>query len=284
MTESAGLLPFTTPIPVHDDTSDTHDASCDWPDARYEAIGRGSSSNWDVTHKLSGAPGVEKLLATGCAAYAVETRCEAAMSLDLATSNPGDHQVTRVRLDSDTTGKSDTRLWPGVLAVEDCELDTAGSSWGDGRVAVAKGRWLVRGAPMTAEQKDGSLLVFKSDQEMSLDAEVRITSNAYGRDTRYVVRAHPDRIAVLRAAGTPALMACWATALAMLANENDGHEISYDDSGVPCVEDSPLRDALCRQLQSQRVPLWNQREWDPMRVASMFVRWQPQPPEDDAGE
>ena len=274
---------FHTSIPMHDDTSDIHEPSCDWPDACHESQAEPSDdAGWVVTQELSGAPGVEALLDSGGARYAVEARCAHSMYSRSATSK---ESTTKIEVPLTLTGNAMLYLWPGVVTVEDCELDTAGSAWGDGRVTVAKGRWLVRGAPLEAKSPGSSPLVFRPDKDMKPAGRVDIATETGGGDTRIVVKAHPDRIARLHA-DDAALMACYATALSLIAYDPDNkgpvYTISRDETtDAPTVEGSWLGDALVRRLADKGVPLWDDDGWDPMRAASAFVPLEP-PPDEDA--
>ena len=263
-------------MPVYDDTSDRDAPSCDWPDASYSAQAEPNGvSGWTVTHELVGTPGVEALLASGAARYAVEARCAHSLYLSSETSAEA---ATIIAVDVALTGWALIYLWPGVVTVEDCQLDTAGSAWGASFVPVAKGRWLARGAPLDVESGFAAPLVFRPAKDIKPKGRVAIAAEAAGGDTRFVVKARPGRIARLHD-DPVALMACWATALAMIAHDSN-YKITEESAG-PIVEGSQMGDSLVRRLHAEGIPLWNDDAWDPMLAASAFVPLQASPNEEE---
>ena len=268
---------FMTSIPVHDDRSEDHEASCDWPDATYETeVNVRDESCWEVIHTLAGVPGVEELLKSGQARFAVELCCAPSMYSCSKTATSVSELTTRIEVPLSQIRNAKVYLWPGVATVEDCELNTAGSAWGNGRTPVAKGCWLVRGAPHIVYAHGEPLLIFQEDPDMSPPSSAAISSEHLGGDIQFVVRAHPDRIAQLHKRGSPQLLACYSTALAMI---KDCEEFKMDGDRVP---GSPLGDTLARYLQDKKVPVWEEHGWDPMRAAAVFVPLQPTPDEEGA--
>ena len=266
---SSKALPLLQSIPMYDATSDIHEPSCDWPGASYEVEVEPGSKNmsWNVVHSLNGAPGVKALLSSGEAEWAVEARCAESLYLCVATSTIYRTQIT---VEPGNIGAASLHLWPGVVAVKDCLLDPSETAWGIDRIPVGRGRWLVRGAPMLVEHDEYSPLVFRPHEKLDPEGRVAITPEESGQDIRFVVKARGDRIQLL-SHHEPALMACWATALAMLPTVNE-YKVTFDELGSPKVEGSQIGDLLVRRLIAENMPLWNDRdEWDPMLAASIFI-------------
>lgn len=265
-----------------DETSDAFESTCDWPDASYAATVKPSFDPGriacTVKHSLSGAAGVETLLRVGAAKWAVEYRCAETMVLGADTSGLDDLNeqgplsgTTQIVLDARDVGDSNLHLWPGVITVEECSLDTTQAQWGTSPVKIAAGRWLVRGAPLKVEHQGNSPLVFRPDPQIS-DGKVSIRQDAARVDTRFVISANPDRIDLLKESRSGALQACWATALAMLPYV-DEYKIEEED-GVLRVPQCQLGEAIIEKLRSADpdLSLWNDKdEWDPMRAATLML-------------
>ena len=267
---AAGL---TRSAPCLDDTSDTHEQSGDWPDGRYACEFQpesGQSSAWTARHELSGAGGVQALLDSGEAEWAVETRCALALHVSLTTDRNASHTV---KVDPAVVGHySDIRLWPGVVVTaERCHLNPAGTAWGDEPIEVARGRWLVRGAPVRASHDKRSLLQFVS--RVSVPA-TKVSSKVIDAEGDYFIQisAHPDRIEQLQTG--EALIGCWAAALALLPL-HECFDIVEDEDGLS-VPASQNANAVLQRLVAEGIPPWgpvNQQksEWDPFEAATAFL-------------
>ena len=280
---AANLPPAAAPIrllesiPVFDDTSDTHDQSLDWPNARYkaQATPAGGDLSWKVRHSLEGAPGVEKLLAAGTAKWCTEALCAETLHTTTRTSSTPE---TLVSLSQRDIGAGTVHLWPGVVTVTECHLDPAGTRWGNTPILVGPGRWLVRGAPLPVEHQGSDPMLFIPDPNIEPPTAVSIKVEEYAQDTRFVVRARPDRIGRL-SHDHPALLATWATALALLP-AHEVFNIEENENGQQQVPGSTIGDLILRRLQSDRpeIALWdNPAGWDPMLAASTFVDLPPPP-------
>lgn len=249
-------------IPIYDDTSEQHDSSSDWPDCEYSAVvTTAPDGGWIVKHQLSGAPGIEALIQSGCAQYAVEKRIVEALHSALETSGEDDQRVG----DDAALGGS-MWLWPGVVTIRDCDFDVSGSAWPEGVIPVSAGRWLVRGAPVRVEDSGRSLLRLQYEDEAP-EGRATIRVESADQDICVVIRARRDLIDEIRH-NPPALTACWATALAMLRG-NQTFAIT-DEDGIKKVEGSANGYALLRDLEAHDVPLWDDEEaWDPMLAATV---------------
>ena len=282
-----------------DETSDTYESAMDWPEATYEAqakpaFGKATTGqlSWSIEHALKGAPGIEELLVAGQAAWAVECRCAETMHLSAATAptaptalSPNPEQTplngtTRVTVDKSDVGDGTLYLWPGIVTVERCKLNTTAANWGTPFVEIGAGRWLVRGAPVKVEHESNSMLVFQPDESIK-DGRVEIRVDSTGQDTRFIVHANPERIELLHDPQTGALLGCWATALAMLPYQS-AYEIEEGDDHVLRVPNSQLGEALIENLRSKDpdCTLWNSKaDWDPMAAATLMLEL-PKPPSD----
>lgn len=276
-------------IPMINETSDAFEKSYDWPDANYEANAEVASTvsephRWKIEQRLSGAPGIEQLLLEGKAAWAVEYVCAETMFIGAATephqpnsdkekaSEEGLSGSVTVAMEARDIGDSAIYLWPGVITTEHCELNTTGSTWGDERLVLGSGRWLVRGAPLKPEHAQNSPVVFKGDHKHA-EGQVSIKLDSSGQDSRFIIYANPDRIDALKEEKTGALLGCFATALAMLPND-PMFEIEKDEEGEPYSPNWPLGTELINVLRSKDsgIALWNNaEEWDPMKAASLIL-------------
>lgn len=269
--------PLLESIPIVDDTSDTHDRSLDWPTAQYQAhaVPTAGDLAWTVHHRLSGAPGIETLLQDGVAQWSVEARCAETLHTVIQTSTM---PATTISLAPRDVGTGTVHLWPGVVTVSECSLDPTGTPWGSEPITLQRGRYLVRGAPMRVEHQGSDPMLFIADPHMEPETAVSIRVEEIGQDSRFVVRARPDRIDRLKY-DEPALMSCWATALALLPTHSV-FKIEENDAGEVTVPGSLIGDLILRRLQADRpdIDLWdNETAWDPMRAASAFVHLTPTP-------
>lgn len=275
------------------ETSDACESSNDWPDGTYSAnvsVGGVSTDtlSWQVHHELQNALGVAALLQTHEAAWAVEYRCAQTMYLGVETTNlNGEREqspmtgTTKVQIAKKFIGDGTIHLWPGVITVKQCSLDPAGSGWGNSPIHIGAGRWLVRGNPIKVEHTENSPIVFRDDSSMT-GGEVSITVNASGKDTRFVVRANPERIEQL-SHHQPALLSCWATALAMLPYQ-DAYKIERDEDDIPHVPNCQLGEGIIARLleHDENFSLWDDKQtWDPMAAATAFIPLEPPQHEED---
>ena len=280
-------LRLTDSVPVVDDAGADHEQSCDWPDAHYgcdigAASGPGGDA-WTASHEISGAPGIQKLLASGHAAWAVETRCAYALHIGLADdrhpgSSPADpmRHEQRVSVNAEEVGRySDLWLCPGVVVVKDgARLDPTGTAWGAKPIPVGRGRWLAKGRPVKASHGARSMLQFMPKPEMDYDGQVKLSLLQRDGDYCFQVAAHPDRIQRLQSG--PPLIMCWAAALAKFPLHD---EFGIHGNGQPdgwTVPGSRNADAVMRVLLREEVPLWGPspeeaQEWDPMWAATAFL-------------
>ena len=264
-------MPLLASIPMVDDTSDSHERSLDWPEAQYvtRATPLAGDLAWAVHHDLKGAPGIEDLLNQGHAVWCVEARCAETLHTKAATSAG---PVTTISLSSRDIGAGTVHLWPGVVTVAACMLDPAGTMWGDKLIPLPSGRYLARGAPLRVEHQGSDPMLFISDPHIAPDTSVSIKVEEIGQDSRFVVRARPDRIDRLKFDDV-VLLACWATALALLP-AHDVFTIQENEAGQATVPGSMIGDLILRRLQADHpeIALWdNESAWDPMRAASTFV-------------
>ena len=131
---------------------------------------------------------------------------------------------------------------------------------------------------MRVEHRGSDPMLFIADPRMEPQTAVSIRVEEIGQDSRFVVRARPDRIDRLKY-DEPALMSCWATALALLP-AHSVFKIEENDAGEATVPGSLIGDLILRRLQADRpeIDLWdNETAWDPMRAASAFVHLTPRP-------
>ena len=270
-TEVSRSQHLTESAPLWDNTSDDHEVSCDWRDTEYKCefeVASGECS-WTAKHELSGAPGVQSLLASGEAEWAVEVRCAFALHVDVLTSSSPEHDV---QVDPAVVGThSEIWLWPGVIVTaEHCLLDATDTAWNT-KIQVGQGRWLVRDAPVKPKHGQRSMLQF-SGRAMDPEEQVGIILEERDGDYFFKISANHDRIAQLQSGD--ALIGCWATALAMLPLD-ECFEIEEMD-GQWRVPGSQNAEAVMRVLEEKEIQLWGpgekqKREWDPMAAATAFL-------------
>ena len=265
MNNSANLL---VSIPVHDEASDSRSLTSDWPGCVYKAevVAIPGELAWIIRHELTGAPGVELMLSSGDAEYAVEARCAETLHSSTETSTS---PVTRINSDLSLIGGGKLILYPGIVTVRDSSLNPTGTIWEDAPITVGRGRWLIQGPPFGIDQGGFSPLRFRPDPDITPEGAVKIETVQIHQDTLFRVRARPDRIDSL-SRDLPALMGCWATALAMLPKV-DAYEITDRPDGTLTVKNSAVGRSLLQRLQSEEITLWNEKDWDPMRAASVFL-------------
>ena len=266
-------------IPIIDDTSDMHERSLDWPEATYEARATPAAGDlaWTVRHSLTGALGIESLIQDGSAAWCVEARCAETLFTYTETSS---EPATTISLSPHVVGTGTVHLWPGIVTVTECSLDPSGTLWGDEPLNLLPGRLLARAAPIRVDHEGSDPMLFIGDDSIEPETAVSIKVEDIGQDSRFVVRARPDRIDQLKY-HEPALLACWSTALALLP-AHSVFKIRENEDGQPTVPDSLIGDLILRRLQADRpqIALWdNKSAWDPLQAASAFVPLVPKSPE-----
>jgi len=256
--------------PLWDNTSADHEVSSDWRDTEYKYEFKEASGQyfWTAKHELIGAPGIQSLLASGEAEWAVEVRCASALYVDVFTSSSPEHDV---RVDPAVVGThSEIWLCPGVIVTADCcLLDATDTVWNT-KIPVGRGRWLVRGAPAKPKQGQRSMLQF-IERDMDPEEQVEISLEEHDGDYFFKIFANPDRIAQIRSGD--ALIGCWATALAMLPL-HECFDIEETD-GQWKVPGSRNAEAVMRELEEKEIQLWGpeehqKQEWDPMAAATAF--------------
>ena len=256
-------------VPMIDGTSDIHEPSCDWPNAAYEAtVTETAILEWNVKHDLQNAHGIQSLIDTKDAAWAVEVRCPYTLYIDTIVSETSEPYTT-VRLSHDQVGTGTIFIWAGVLTTKDCFLNGSETSWEDDRIPVAAGQWLAREAPIQVEHQAASPLVFRPLQDISPESSVTISTEMFGQDMKFVIGAHPDRISQLKT--MPSLLGCWASALAMMPYQNE-FDITETALGEQIVRESDIGNLIAQRLLQANVPLWNEEaNWDSMRAATIFL-------------
>lgn len=290
---------LTDSVPVVDDAVAEHERSWDWPGSVYEceiASAAGPGDTWTASHEISGAPGIETMLASGHAAWAVETRCAYALHVGLTTDpHPGSSPAAPmqhehpVSVDAAEVGRySDLWLCPGVMVVKDGSwLDPTGTAWGTEPLPVGRGRWLAKGRPVKASHGARSMLQFMPKPEMDHDGQVKLSRLQRDGDYCFQVAAHPDRIKRLQSG--PPLIMCWAAALAKFPLHEEFNIQSNGQHDGWTVPGSRNADAVMRVLLRDGVPLWGPdpekaQEWDPMWAATAFLGLEKAPVGADAEE
>ena len=268
-------------IPTYDETSDLHSRSLDWPDADYIAKAEAASNSedkmrWKVGQTLKNAPGVESLLISGKAEWVVEAVCPDTMHSVLARSphNPAKPSETVVAIPRGDVGASSVNLWPGVVTVKECSLDPSGTRWGISPIEIGAGRWLVRGAPIRVEHKEGSILVFRPDDSLG-EERVSIEVDASGQGARFVVKAAPDRIDALKHG--PGLLGVFASALAMLPYQSEFEVETGEDNVLKAAGGNEVH-LLANRIRAgdKSLALWDDKaNWNPWMAATAVLGLKP---------
>ncbi len=267
-------------LPMIDDTDDIADQSCDWPEARYTCTIEPNPADmsgvlWVVKHSLSAAPGLNDLLTTGDAAYAVELICAQTMTTQLHTTPPGDTQTLIRGQPDDAPGE----IWlhPGVITINTCSLDPAGTAWANGNpITIPAGRWLARAAPLRQVTEAYDPLVFRPLDNPTPEHKITIRWEPNSDDIQCVISARQDRIDTILAAGDAAKLACWATALALLPQLSECELHTDPVTGRRTAQNSKCATIIARILEDDDIELWcdddgeTNPNWDPLAAAAVW--------------
>ena len=245
-------------------------ANLDWPLAKHDSSASQVNSQtlgirtWKVDQSLESAGGIQKLIDSGQAVYAVEARCLFTAWCELFLGDTNSNQVTVNAPENMTRGN--VFLCPGVLTLEDCELETEDlhpiQRPADGApISVPAGYWLVLGRPLPVQSSERDSMVFFVVDESLQDKQMRIASDNQVDDVRFKVslskKAHSQIMndSALR-------WGCHLAAMAMLPYTEE-YEVEEID-GVPSVPGSSIGQRLADQLHAVDIPLWDIKEdWDP---------------------
>lgn len=130
------------PVPVLDQDQSVYN----WKAATYNPSVRIAGDQILVTHLLSEAPELEKLIESGESSWVVELRSPRTLFVDVVESEHYEMKMNIPRANID----ADERIYlrPGMIAKQDLELGASGlvDAWGDEPIVVQAGSWLVRGA------------------------------------------------------------------------------------------------------------------------------------------
>jgi hypothetical protein len=141
------------------------DFRMDWTRARYTAQINVKRDRALIVHQLEDAPELDRLLEDSSAGWVTELRCPRTLLSRLERSRKPE-QTINLRAD-DLVG--DVYLIPGLVAVCDLELDTAGLNdfvWPEnGTIRVPEGWWLARSDPRTTTPLTASLIRFRRDPD-----------------------------------------------------------------------------------------------------------------------
>ena len=238
----------------------TGEPNLDWPSATYVAEASGGGGSWRIQHRLDGAEAIHDLINAGAAAWAAEVRCPRTLYSHLAQSSS---DLTRVEFD-DLQTREPVFVVPGVIALEDCNLSTVGTAaiWqrAGTHVPVDRGTWLVRGRAQKADVTS-SLLLFVADGTLD-DHELRIRPYTdQDGNTRLRIRMPSKQLPRTREEAF--IAQAWQAAMAYLPS-CDAFRIE---------EDGEPGGVYGRELATKlgHIPLWNDRDWDPLMAATALL-------------
>ncbi|HCB34856.1 MAG TPA: hypothetical protein DEP69_06895 [Acidimicrobiaceae bacterium] len=246
----------------------------DWPDGNHSSIatpvdtGEPDTRAWEVEQTLVGARGIERLLADGKAAFAVEVRCLQTAWCQVFVGEVGAANVLTTVEEHTTRG--DINLCPGVITLERCELDTDDLHAvlrpdGGKPIDAGPGRWLVLGRPIRVRASDRDAMVSFDEDPNLADGRMRIAVVTTD-DTRFQVLLSKQTMQ-RQIRDEPMLQwACWLAAMAMLPY-TEAYKIEERDDGTPHVPDSSLGQALADRLHARGITLWDNPDyWDPAQA------------------
>ena len=253
-------------IPVlHQDGS-----SLDWKSAEYRVDVEANSAGAVVTHELREAPELISLIEDGAAAYAVEARCPRTLfARTWLSSKP------RLEVDwSETDVDGQIFLFPGVIALKDTSLVTAGliELWEEDQLRVPSGAWLARGAAFAARNLAASLIEFRKDETLE-EGRMRVVEDTSGDDARFLVRLAPE---VYQRAVHGDRDVQVAGLIAAFAKLPDSPRFAEDSA-------SPVARMLRDRLEGAEVPTWEDNDdWDPAWAATTIEKFYPATAENEA--
>lgn len=256
--------PADGPVPVlsHDGTS------LDWPGASYEVGVELSGMSGTVRHVLSGSPGIESLVASGDAAYAVEVRCPRTMTNRLECSSQASHAVA---LGTDGHPE-DLYLVPGIVALKDTQMNAAGLSDlvrnGRPAVHVPAGWWIARGGEYRFNPLLMSLLRFARDSAGSLGPGMMSVSEATAPGSPYF-RVTMGEALYARREERDVQMAALIAAFGAMPHST----MAEGSENADCLLAEALRQRLSESSVS--VPDWDSEEFDPALAATSLEEFWP---------
>lgn len=246
------------------------EASIDWLKARYQADITVTGSAATATNTLVDAPELEALIEAGHLEWALELRCPKTL-LAKITSSPSP-QVRCEWSPSDVDGE--LFLMPGLIAVSDCMIGTAGLNplWGEEPLPVAPGRWLARGLVLRTQSLASSLLDFHRKEALK-DGEMEVTPDFTSGDLRFKVWLAPNYFEKVIQNNRDVQIAALIGAFGRIAL------LDADDA-----ESYAILSHIKAALSEADVPIWGSglnSEFDPARAATAIEAFQiPTPAED----
>ena len=164
-------------------------ASVDWVDAKYSAEISISGTAAVACNELTDAPEIEGLLSDGNAQWTLELRCPKTLLARVVRSNSAEVRCEWAPDEVD----GEIFFTPGLVAIRDCTLGTAGMSevWGERPVLIPAGRWIARGAAVRTESLASSLLEFHRKPQLQ-DGQMEVTPDIGSGDLRFNVWLSPN--------------------------------------------------------------------------------------------
>ena len=254
----------------------------DWIGAKYETEVKVRTGQATVTHRLSNAHALERLIGDGSAAWAAEIRCPKTLVAKTETSMAAS-QVLEWDVD-DMDG--DVFIMPGLLATSDCRLTTPGLSSvyeGIDELMVPHGYWLAKGDTWRASTLMESLLTFHLLKDVKKKGLMEVKPDYGGGQLRFIVEMTAD---VFEHRGNRTVrIAALVGACAQFPREFR----CAVSTGGDLEDEPPLAQTLRDHLEHMRpgLPLWDDPDnYDAALVATLLepFRLHPMIEGDDRGE
>lgn len=231
------------------------DSTMDWPGAWLESRVETMSGTAMVRISMAGAYGLDELIASGDARWAVELRCPSTQLARIVKSSNTEFRAEWNASEID----GDLFLLPGLVAVRDTILNPEGMDplWGLASIPVPVGTWLARGRVHRARSLSQSLLSINLDENLRA-GRMRVTPLLADGNLRFLVDLAPDlhQRRTHRDVQIAALIAAFGH-IPLFLRERE------DDEGVPMV----LRE-LKERLRAEGVKAWDEENFDPALAAT----------------
>lgn len=256
-------------------------STLDWSDATYMPTVSVTRASVTVHNALQGADELVRLIGEQKARWAIEARCPRTLMAIQTVASDTSSSVKAIWDETDTDVDLEVAIIPGLVVVDDCELDATGLTevWRsvatDGTLKVSKGAWLARGNVHWLRPRIASLLKFYRAHDQLRDGRMSIQRPTTSDTLTFRVYLAEDIYPRWRERWI------WHVALVGACAQLPHVGSDWDDES-PAMQDLH---SLRSQLEEAGVDLWDSDgHYDPALAATAIERLRAQEIEEEEDE